>query len=157
MKEKLERICNSFKSGVMIWIVSYLLLYVVSRYAGSFSIYNENVMKLLDVKNFIAQLFIAGFTYTILEVVLLHFIDNMIKSAEKEKNKVKEVVNSFVIAIIIIALLCVVLYILKEKNIISKYILKLMMTVIALKAVFFELNQVIKTNRYNKKLKEKNK
>ena len=156
MKERLEHVYNSFKTGVIIWILAYLLLYVVSGYAGDFAIYNENITKLLNVKNFVAQLLIAGFTYTTLEVVLLHFVDNMIKTMEQGKDKVKSITKNLIFATIIIAVLCVALYVLKERNVISKYILKLMMTIIAFKAVIFSIMQVRNTNVYNKKLKEKN-
>ena len=156
MKERLEHVYNSFKTGVIIWILAYLLLYVVSGYAGDFAIYNENITKLLNVKNFVAQLLIAGFTYTTLEVVLLHFVDNMIKTMEQGKDKAESIAKNLIFATIIIAVLCVALYVLKERNVISKYILKLMMTIIAFKAVIFSIMQVRNTNVYNKKLKEKN-
>lgn len=157
MKERFERVYSSFKTGVMIWIFSYILLYIVSGYVGDFSVYNENIMKLLDMKNFIAQLLIAGVTYMTLEVVLLHFVDESLQILEKNGNKAKTLLKNVVISTIVIAILCVALYVLKEKNIISKYILKFMMTIIAFKAVVFCIIQVINTGRYNKKLKEKNK
>ena len=156
MKEKLERVYNSFKTGVMIWIFAYILLYIASIYVGDFSVYNENIMKLLDMKNFVAQLLIAGTTYITLEIVLLHFLDNMLKIQEQEKNKIQILVKNVLVATLVIAVLCVVLYVLKERNVISKYILKFMMTIIAFKAIVFCIAQVVNTNIYNKKLKEKN-
>ena len=154
MKERVERVYNSFKTGVILWIFAYLLLYGVCFLVKDFSVYNSEVMKLLDVKNFVAQLLIAGATYITLEIVLLHFVDNMIKATEEDM-KGKAIAKSFVVSIFIIAILCVVLYIVKEKNIVSKYIIKLMMTIIGLNAVAFSIKQVINTNKYNKKLKEK--
>lgn len=157
MKERVEKNYASFKTGVMIWILSYIMLYAVSAYVGDFSVYNENVLKLLDVKNFIAQLLISGFTYITLEIFLLHFADETIKLIEKNEKSMKKLVRNILLSILVISLLCVVLYVLKEKNVISKYILKFMMTIIAFKVVVFCIIQVINTNRYNRKLKEKNK
>lgn len=157
MKENVEKIYSSFKTGVMIWILSYIMLNVVSAYVGDFSVYNENILKLLEVKNFIAQLLIAGFTYITLEVFLLHFADETIKLIEKNEKGIKKLIKNIVISILVITTLCVALYVLKEKNVISKYVLKLMMTIITFKVVVFCIIQVINTSRYNKKLKEKNK
>lgn len=157
MKENVEKIYGSFKTGVMIWILSYIMLNVVSAYVGDFSVYNENILKLLEVKNFIAQLLIAGFTYITLEVFLLHFADETIKLIEKNEKGIKKLIKNIVISILVITTLCVALYVLKEKNVISKYVLKLMMTIITFKVVVFCIIQVINTSRYNKKLKEKNK
>ena len=157
MRENYDRISNSFKTGVIVWILAYLLLYFTSAYVGDFSVYNENVMKLLDVRNFIAQLLIAGTTYIIFEIVLLQFVDNMLKSLETGKDKGKAIAKNLIGAIIVVTITCISLYVLKENGVITKYVLKLMMTVIGAKAVIFEITQVVKTNKFNKKLKEKNK
>lgn len=157
MIENYDRISNSFKTGVIVWILAYLLLYFTSAYVGDFSVYNENVMKLLDVRNFIAQLLIAGTTYIIFEIVLLQFVDNMLKVLETGKDKGKSIAKNLIGAIIVVTITCISLYVLKENGVITKYVLKLMMTVIGAKAVIFEITQVVKTNKFNKKLKEKNK
>lgn len=157
MRENYDRISNSFKTGVIVWILAYLLLYFTSAYVGDFSVYNENVMKLLDVRNFIAQLLIAGTTYIIFEIVLLQFVDNMLKVLETGKDKGKSIAKNLIGAIIVVTITCISLYVLKENGVITKYVLKLMMTVIGAKAVIFEITQVVKTNKFNKKLKEKNK
>ena len=157
MIENYDRISNSFKTGVIVWILAYLLLYFTSAYVGDFSVYNENVMKLLDVRNFIAQLLIAGTTYIIFEIVLLQFVDNMLKILETGKDKGKSIAKNLIGAIIVVTITCISLYVLKENGVITKYVLKLMMTVIGAKAVIFEITQVVKTNKFNKKLKEKNK
>lgn len=157
MRENYDRISNSFKTGVIVWILAYLLLYFTSAYVGDFSVYNENVMKLLDVRNFIAQLLIAGTTYIIFEIVLLQFVDNMLKILETGKDKGKSIAKNLIGAIIVVTITCISLYVLKENGVITKYVLKLMMTVIGAKAVIFEITQVVKTNKFNKKLKEKNK
>ena len=169
MRENYDRISNSFKTGVIVWILAYLLLYFTSAYVGDFSVYNENVMKLLDVRNFIAQLLIAGTTYIIFEIVLLQFVDNMLKILETGKDKGKSIAKNLIGEIIVVTtttiiigpnietITCISLYVLKENGVITKYVLKLMMTVIGAKAVIFEITQVVKTNKFNKKLKEKNK
>ena len=157
MIENYDRISNSFKTGVIVWILAYLLLYFTSAYVGDFSVYNENVMKLLDVRNFIAQLLIAGTTYIIFEIVLLQFVDNMLKVLETGKDKGKSIAKNLIGAIIVVTITCISLYVLKENGVITKYVLKLMMTLIGAKAVIFEITQVVKTNKFNKKLKEKNK
>ena len=114
-------------------------------------------MKLLDVRNFIAQLLIAGTTYIIFEIVLLQFVDNMLNILETGKDKGKSIAKNLIGAIIVVTITCISLYVLKENGVITKYVLKLMMTVIGAKAVIFEITQVVKTNKFNKKLKEKNK
>ena len=156
IKEGIERIYSSFKTGVVIWLFSYIMLYIVSVYAGDIIVYNENILKLLDVKILIAQILISGITYVILNVVLLHFADEIIKTVEKNNKSIKQLIKNVIISISVIVILLVVLYVLEKKNVISGYILKLMMIIIILKVSIFCAMQVINKNVYNKKLREKN-
>ena len=75
MKEKLEYFCNSFKNGIILWIISYFLLYVVGLYIGDVSAYNNEILKLLSVKNFISQVVIVGFTYVALDLAFTYYFN----------------------------------------------------------------------------------
>lgn len=155
MKEKFEKITDSFKTGIILWIFAYMILYVIGYFGNELEIYNTEIMKLLNLGNFLAQVSIAGCTYVILEVTLLHFANNMIEAAELEKNASQKLVKNFLIAFAILAVLLIGLYYVKENKIMSKYTLKIMMTLIALKAIVFVVTQAVKTSVYNKKLQEK--
>lgn len=155
MKEKLERFGNSFKSGVMIWILSYLVLAGIGTVLGTSLVYNAEIIKLTDPINFISQILIAGITYFVLETVLLDFVDKMLKVADKKEGN--DLVKTLIFYIVVIAILCVALYIVKECEIISKYVMKIMMLIIVIQCTIFEFKQLINNARFNKKLKEKNK
>ena len=154
MKEKFERFGNSFKTGVMIWILSYLLLACIGNVLGTSLVYDSEIIKLTNPINFLVQVLISGITYFILETVLLDFVDSMLRNIDKRETK--NIFKSLIFYVLIIAIVCVVLYIVKEKNIISKYIMKLMMSIIVVQVIVFELMQLRKNTIYNKKLKEKN-
>ena len=79
MKEIVERFCNSFKNGVILWIVAYFLLYAVGVYIEDITTYNAEIMKLLDVRNFIAQVVVAGFTYIALDLVFTKYFNEIIE------------------------------------------------------------------------------
>ena len=152
MKEKLGKIGNSFKTGVMIWIAAYILLYFFANYVNDISLYTMEILKLENVNIFIAQILISGFTYIVLEIGLIHFIDNTIKAIE-EKNG-KSLVENSIISIIVLTLLLHILYMIKQMNIINRNVLKLMMIIIVIKCIIFISLQPIYKYRYNKKLKE---
>lgn len=157
MKEKLEYFCNSFKNGIILWIISYFLLYAVGLYIGDVSVYNAEVMKLLDVNNFMTQVVIVGFTYVALDLAFTYYFNNIVKiiglKVDSKKELLKEIIAIIVIFVIVLPLLEVV----KDYNIVNKNIIKLMVTLMILKAIIFCTTQMIKTEIYNKKLQEKNK
>lgn len=154
MKEKFERFGNSFKTGVIVWIISYLVLALISNVLGNTLVYDAEIIKLTNPINFLMQVLISGLTYFVLEAVLLDFVDNMLKRLCKKETK--NIIKLTVIYVLIIAIVCVVLYTVKEKQIISKYIMKLMMAIIVIQVIIFELMQLRNNAIFNKKLKEKN-
>lgn len=157
MKEKLDYFCNSFKNGIILWIISYLLLYAVGVYIGDVSAYNAEVMKLLDVNNFLAQLVIVGFTYVALELAFTYYFNNIVKIIGLKVDSKKELLKQIVIMVIIFVLVLPILRVVKNHDIVNKNIIKLMCALMIFKAMIFCTVQMIKTEIYNKKLQEKNK
>ncbi len=157
MKEKFEKLCNSFKSGVMFWIIAYMLLYAIGEKIGDQSLYYAQVMKLTNIGNFLAQVFIAGTSYLILEVVLVHLANKTIETFETEEKPKKKIVKYAFVALLLITILLVAQYEIKERDIMNKTVLKLMISLVAIKAAIFIVAQAVNTCRYNRKLHEKNK
>lgn len=157
MKEKVEHFFNSFKNGVMLWMVSYFLLYAIGVYTGEVSIYNAEIMKLLDIRNFISQVVIAGLTYVALDVAFVYYFNNIVKIISLNIDSKRKVLKEIVAVVVIFLVVLPILYMAKEHNVINKIILKLMITLMILKTIIFCIAQMINTQIYNQKLQEKNK
>lgn len=156
MKEKLEYFLNSFKNGIILWMISYFLLYAVGVYIGDVSAYNAEIVKLLDVKNFIAQVVIVGFTYVALDLAFTYYFNNIVKIIGLKVDSKKKVLKEIIAIIVIFVVLLPVLEVVKDHNIVNKNIIKLMVTLMILKVIIFCTAQMIRTEIYNKKLQEKN-
>lgn len=157
MKEKLEYFFNSFKNGIMLWIISYLLLYAVGRYIGDTSAYNAEVMKLLNVNNFIFQIVIVGFIYVSLDLAFTYYFNNIVKIVGLKVESKKALLKEVLAIVIIFVLVFPILEVVKEHDIVNKNIIELMITLMIMKAIVIGIIQTIKTEIYNKKLQEKNK
>lgn len=156
MKEKLEYFFNSFKNGIILWIISYLLLYAVGLYIGDVSAYNAEVMKLLDANNFIMQLVIVGFTYVALDLAFTYYFNNIVKIVGLKVDSKKELLKEIIAIVLIFVVVLPILEVVKEYNIVNKNIIKLMVTLMIMKAIVFGIVQTIRSEMYNKKLQEKN-
>lgn len=157
MKDRVERFISGFKSGVLLWIVAYFLLYAVGLYIGDNSTYNAEIMKLLDVKNFMIQVVVAGFTYIALDLVFTKYFNDIVEIFNLNlKSKKKVIKDIFAIILILVILLPTLKYI-KDVGIVNKAIMKLVVGLMILKAMVFAILQIINTYIYNKKLQEKNK
>lgn len=157
MKEKLEYFLNSFKNGIVLWIISYLLLYAVGIYIGDVSAYNVEVMKLLDVNNFIMQLVIVGFTYVALDLAFTYYFNNIVKIVGLKVDSKKELLKEIIAIVVIFVVVLPILEVVKEHDIVNKNIIKIMVSVMIMKAIVFGIVQTIRSEMYNKKLQEKNK
>lgn len=157
MKEKLEYFFNSFKNGIILWIVSYFLLYAVGVYIGDVSAYNLEINKLLDVRCFVAQVMIAGFTYFALDIAFTYYFNNIVKIVGLNVDSKKKVLKEVIVLVLIFVVVLPVLEVLKEHNIINKNILKIMIGLLILKAIIFGIAQTVNNHIYNQKLQEKKK
>ena len=157
MKEKLEYFCNSFKNGIILWIISYLLLYAVGVYIGDVSVYKAEVMKLLDANNFCMQVVIVGFTYVALDLAFTYYFNNIVKIIGLKVDSKKELLKEIIAIVVIFVVVLPLLYIVKEHNIVNKNIIKLMIALMIMKSIVFGIVQTVRSEMYNKKLQEKNK
>lgn len=157
MKDRVDRFVNGFKNGVLLWIVAYFLLYAVGLYAGDNSTYNAEIMKLLDVKNFITQVIVAGITYIALDLVFTKYFNDILEIFSLNQNSKKRVVKDIVAIIVILVVLLPTLKYIKEVGVVNKAIMKLIVGLMILKAMIFSISQMVNTYIYNKKLQEKNK
>ena len=155
MVELLNNFKESMKKGVILWIIAHFLLYVLESFTEDLTVYNEQITKLYNPGIFLGQLLYSGLMYTALEVVFGFLTDNIFKySVKGEKNKV--LVNVF-LAVLIITIVCISMYVVKKVDLVNKTILKLMVFVIFLKAIFSVVMTVRNNTLYNAKLQEKNK
>ena len=152
MKDLLK---EGLKKGIIIWIAAHLLLYVLCAYQNDFTLYDAQIDKLHSIKNFVTQLVYVMFLYTSLSAVFEVYVDNMFKYSAKGEHK--EAVKNAVIALIITLVICVTMVAIKQKDIVHKTIIKLMVLLMFFKAVVLVIKQVIDNSVYNKKLQEKNK
>ena len=157
MKDRVDRFVNGFKNGVLLWIVAYFLLYAVGLYVGDNSTYNAEIMKLLDVKNFITQVIVAGITYIALDLVFTKYFNDILEIFSLNQNSKKRVVKDIVAIIVILVVLLPTLKYIKEVGVVNKAIMKLIVGLMILKAMIFSISQMVNTYIYNKKLQEKNK
>ena len=155
MKEIMNNFKESMKKGIVLWVIAHLLLYVLESWTGEISIYNAQITKLYNPANFALQLIYVGLMYTALEVVFCFLIDNIFKySVKGEKNKVT--LNA-ILAVVIIAIVCVSIYFVKTADLVNKTILKLMVLMIVIKTMFSVVCTVRDNSVFNAKLQEKNK
>ena len=157
MKDRVERLLNGFKNGVLFWLVAYFLLYAVGVYVGDISTYNAEIMKLLDVKNFITQVFVAGFAYIALDLVFTKYFNDILEVFSLNQNSKKRIIKDVIAVIVILSVLLPTLKYIKEVGIVNKAIMKIVVGLMILKAMIFSMGQIINTHIYNKKLQEKNK
>ncbi len=157
MKEKVERFCDSFKNGVFLWLVSYFLLYAVGVHIGDNSLYNAEIMKLLDVKNFLTQVIIVGVTYIALDLAFSKYFNNIVEVVSLNVSSKKKVLKDVIAIIVILLIILPTIEYIKDNNIVNKAIMKLMIGLIIFKTMIFCMVQTVKTDIYNKKLQEKNK
>ena len=159
MREMGKRIFNSMKTGITLWAISHIILYIVTSQTNSMVIYNLQIAKLYNPVNFLLQLLLSGGIYAILELVFAYFVDNIFKSLtllDKEESK-KELRKNVFAATLLAVVVCVVIYLNKHLNIVNKYIIKIMFVIITIEVIIITIVQVRNTIVYNKKLKEVNK
>lgn len=145
---------DSFKTGIMILIIAYLILALVCNFSGSNSFYVEQIQKLENPLNALIQLAYAGLTYTLLTITFKVFVDNIIKGVDQ--NNKKKVLKNAVVAAIIVALVVTASYYMKEYRLLHKTIVKLMFAVLTIEAIGFVIRKIVENTVYNSKLKEKN-
>lgn len=151
--EKIKKIWNSFKSGVVTWIFAYLAMYLVALKIGAMDEYNAQVEKLTNGINLFLQVLISGVAYVILEVYVIGFMNKIIESIDKDS--VAKTARNLIISIITWVILGIVLRFANVEKIIGDAILTFMLLITILKGIIFMICQQINTYRYNKKLKEK--
>lgn len=154
MKEKLLNVYDSMKTGIVLWIVAHLLLFVICGYVGDYEVYNNQIFKLLNPVNFLAQIAFSGLMYVVLRIIFEHFVDNLLKAVAEEKNEI--IAQNVIYLIVILSLLLISMYFVKELDIVNKAIMKLMVVIIAIQAIAIILREIFETAKYNKKLHEKN-
>lgn len=154
MKENKLNVFESMKTGIVLWVVAHLLLYLISGYVGDFEVYNNQILKLLNPINFAVQVAFSALMCVVLRIVYEHFVDNLLKAVAE--NKREKMVQNITYIIIILALLFISMYFVKELDIINKAIMKLMVIVIAVQAIAIILREIFDTAKYNKKLHEAN-
>ena len=152
MKDLLK---EGLKKGIIIWIAAHLLLYVLCAVQNDFTLYDAQIDKLHSIKSFTTQLVYSMFLYTSLSAVFAVYVDNMFKYSAK--GDYKAVVKNAALAILITLIVCVTMFAVKQKDIVHKTIIKLMIMLMFLKAIALVVGQVVNNSVYNKKLQEKNK
>jgi Kef-type K+ transport system membrane component KefB len=155
MREFLKTFKESIKTGIVLLIIAYLLLAVICGISNEMDFYIEQINKLHDPINFAMQLTYAGLAYTALVFTFKVFVDNLLRAVAKNDKK-RAVANALAVAVIII-IVCVVSYYMKEVKIVNKNIIKLMFVVLMLEAIVFIIKKMVDNTVYNNKLKEKNK
>lgn len=154
MKEKFLNVYSCMKTGIVLWVVAHLLLFVICGYVGDYEVYNNQILKLLNPVNFLVQIAFSGLMYVVLRIVFEHFVDNLLKAVAEKKEET--ITQNVIYLIIILALLFTAMYFVKELDIVNKAIMKLMVIIIAVQAIVIILREILDTAKYNKKLHEKN-
>jgi len=151
--EKVKKVWNSFKSGIVTWVFAYFVMYLVANHIGAMDEYNAQVLKLVDGMNLFYQIVVAGMTCVVLEIIFVGFLDRVLKSLNKES--VKESAKNLILTILVFLVIVQCVSLIKVEEIISEAILSAMMCILILKAIVYLIQQQIDTYRFNKKLKEK--
>ena len=155
MEKVLISFRESMKKGIVLWVISYLLLYVLESFTENLDVYNAQITKLYNPANFAAQIIYAGLMYTGLELAFGFFIDNIFKySVKGDKDKI---VLNVIFAVSLLVVLCASIYAVKTVDLVNKTILKLMVLMIIVKVMFSVVCTVRDNTLYNEKLQEKNK
>ena len=154
MKDFLYNFKEAMKKGILLWILAHLILYVICVLNNDMSVYNNQIQKLYDIGNFISQLVYAGLLYSALEVTFKFFVDNIFKfSVRGEK---KKVATNAIITMAMLIIVCVSVYYMKVTDIVYKGVVKIMIALISLKAIYGVATTVRENLVYNTKLEEKN-
>lgn len=154
MKEKLLNVYGCMKTGIVLWVVAHLLLFVICGYIGDYEVYNNQIFKLLNPVSFFVQIAFSGLMYVVLRIVFEHFVDNLLKAVAEGNNE--KTAQNLIYIIVILTLLFTSMYFVKELDIINKAIMKLMVIIIAVQAIVVIVIEIFDTSKYNKKLHEKN-
>ena len=153
--EKINKLWNSFKTGVITWIFSYFVFYIVAISVNDIAAYNNQILKMINGMNFFVQVLIAGMAYVVIEIFILEFMRRIIKSVDTDKPK--ETVKNMLMALLLIVIEFGILNFVKVEDIISEEIFMIMMFVLIMKGIIFSIRQSIDEYKINKKIKELNK
>ena len=145
---------ETMKKGIVLWIIAHLLLFVLSTSQNEGSLYDEQINKLHCPVNFAMQVLYAGAMYTALEIVFKYFIDNVFKASSTGDKKA--LYKNSIYAVLLVAIVCLSMYFVKEIDLVNKVILKLMIAVIFIKAMASVIITVRNNTVYNQKLRKIN-
>lgn len=151
--EKVKKMWNSFKSGVITWVFAYFVMYLVANHIGAMDEYNAQVLKLVDGMNLFYQIVASGIAYIVLEIYVIGFMNKVIESIDK--NSAKKTAKNLIISIVTWVVLGSLLALVETEEIISDTILSFMLCITILKGIVYMIGQQIDTYRFNKKLNEK--
>ena len=152
--EKVNKFWNSFRNGVIIWIFSYFVYYLVAVSANDIEAYNNQIIKMTNGLNFFIQVIVSGIAYVVIEMFILDFMRRIVKAVDTDKPK--DVFKNMILAVIIVvAEFCVLNYI-KVEDIISEEIFLIMMFVLIMEGIIYTIKQSIDSYKINKKLGQLN-
>ena len=152
--EKMNKLWNSFKTGVITWIFSYFVFYIVAISVNDIAAYNNQILKMTNGMNFFVQVLIAGMAYVVIEIFILEFMRRIIKSVDTDKPK--ETVKNMLMSFLLIVIEFGILNFVKVEDIISEEIFMIMMFILIMKGIVFSIKQSIDEYKINKKIKELN-
>lgn len=152
--EKINKMWNSIKTGIITWIFAYFFYYIVAILANDIASYNEQIMKMANGMNFFIQAAVSGIAYMVIEIIILDFMRRIIKSVETDK--VKEVVKNMILTILIMVLEFGILLFVNIEDIISEEIFSIMIGILIIKGIAFSIKQSVDEYKINKKLIELN-
>ena len=148
--EKLNKLYNSFKTGIITWIFAYFIFYVVAVYVNDINSYNTQILKMTNGMNFFIQAVISGIFYMILEIIIFDFVNRIVKSVDTKN--VKECVTTLLIAFVLLGIELFLSSLIIIEDIISEEISTILIGILVLKGVFYIIYQNITSYKINKKL-----
>lgn len=152
--EKLNKLYNSFKTGIITWIFAYFIFYVVAAYVNDINSYNTQILKMTNGMNFFIQAVISGIFYMILEIIIFDFANRIVKSVDTKN--VKECVTTLLIAFVLLDIELFLSSLIIIEDIISEEISTILIGILVLKGVFYIIYQNITSYKINKKLNQYN-
>ena len=152
--EKLNKLYNSFKTGIITWIFAYFIFYVVAVYVNDINSYNTQILKMTNGMNFFIQAVISGIFYMILEIIIFDFVNRIVKSVDAKN--VKECVTTLLIAFVLLGIELFLSSLIIIEDIISEEISTILIGILVLKGVFYIIYQNITSYKINKKLNQSN-
>lgn len=152
--EKINKFWNSFRNGVIIWIFSYFVYYLVAVCVNDIEAYNNQIMKMTDGLNFFIQVIVSGLAYVVIEMFILDFMRRIVKAVDTDRPK--DVVKNMLLALVIIVIEFSILNYIKVEDIISEEIFLIMMFVLIMEGIVYTIKQSIDSYKINKKISQLN-